>query len=105
MRQRFPKAERSSALWPSERGARMSPGSLGDACRWIAPGVGSALPQAFLRDPPDRSRLRRGFREDAGWALLRFDDRSRYIGIVGLQQKTVQQMIARRIANLEDPDA
>ncbi|MDR6636972.1 hypothetical protein [Paenarthrobacter nitroguajacolicus] len=31
MRQRFPTADRSSALWPSERGARMSLGSFGDA--------------------------------------------------------------------------
>lgn len=31
MRQQFPTAERSSALWPSERGARMSLGSFGDA--------------------------------------------------------------------------
>jgi site-specific recombinase XerD len=31
MRAMFPAADRSSALWPSERGARMSLGSFGDA--------------------------------------------------------------------------
>ncbi|MGP5670230.1 tyrosine-type recombinase/integrase [Glutamicibacter arilaitensis] len=111
MRQQFPTAERSSALWPSERGARMSLGSFGDAFAAARDAVG--LPPELglhcLRHSYVTHLIESGY--DA--AFVQTQVGHAYASTTGLytsvssdfKQKAVQRMIAHRIANLEDPNA
>jgi integrase/recombinase XerD len=111
MRQRFPSAERSSAMWPSERSARMTLGSFGDAFAAARDAVG--LPKELglhcLRHSYVTHLIEAGYDP----AFVQTQVGHSYASTTGLytsvssdfKQKTVQQMIARRITNLEDPDA
>lgn len=110
MRAKFPTADRSSAMWPSERGARMSLGSFGDAFTAARDAVG--LPKELglhcLRHSYVTHLIEAGYDP----AFVQTQVGHSYASTTGLytsvssdfKQKTVQQMIARRITTLEDPD-
>ncbi|MGF4042316.1 tyrosine-type recombinase/integrase [Paenarthrobacter nitroguajacolicus] len=111
MRAKFPTADRSSALWPSERGARMTLGSFGDAFAAARDAVG--LPKELglhcLRHSYVTHLIEAGYDP----AFVQTQVGHSYASTTGLytsvssdfKQKTVQHMIARRITTLEDPDA
>jgi site-specific recombinase XerD len=102
-RGRFSYAARSSALWPSERGARISMGSLGDSFAQHRADVG--LPEELglhcLRRPYVTHLIEAGYDP----AFVQTQLGHAYASTTGLytsvsadfKQKTVQQMIARRI--------
>jgi site-specific recombinase XerD len=112
MRQRFATADRSSALWPSERADCVAMGSLGDAFAQARDAVG--LPKELglhcLRHSYVTHLIEAGYDP----AFVQTQVRHAYASTTGLytsvssdfKQKTVQKMIARRIAKPEeDPGA
>jgi integrase/recombinase XerD len=111
MRANFATADRSSAMWPSERGARMSLGSFGDsfAAARDAVGLPKELGLHCLRHSYVTHLIEAGYDP----AFVQTQVGHSYASTTGLytsvssdfKQKTVQQMIARRITTLEDPDA
>lgn len=111
MRQQFPTAERSTALWPSERGARMTLGGFGDAFAAARDAVG--LPKELglhcLRHSYVTHLIEAGYdpafvQTQVGHAYA--STTSLYTSVSSdFKQKTVQKMIARRIATQEDQDA
>jgi site-specific recombinase XerD len=111
MRANFATADRSSAMWPSERGARMSLGSFGDAFTAARDAVGlpNELGLHCLRHSYVTHLIEAGYDP----AFVQTQVGHSYASTTGLytsvssdfKQKTVQQMIARRITTLEDPDA
>ena len=86
----FPTAERSSSLWPTERGARLTLGAPQRPVRRLPrpartpPRARTALPAPLLCHAPDRGRLRRPLRPTAGRALPRLDHRALHLGQLGL---------------------
>ncbi|QOT15318.1 tyrosine-type recombinase/integrase [Paenarthrobacter sp. YJN-5] len=101
----------ASALWPSERGARMSLGSFGDAFAAARDAVG--LPHELGLHCPRHFYVTHLVEAGYDAAFVQTQVGHSYASTTGLytsassdfKQKTVQQMIARRIANLEDPGA
>ena len=107
-RQMFSTADRSPALWPSERGGRLTINALGRSFTVLRRRAGlpkelklhvcgAPTPRIFSR------RLRPVVRPAATRALLRLHD-SLYTSVSSdFKQRAVQQMIARRI-RMEDSD-
>jgi site-specific recombinase XerD len=111
-RGRLTSAERSSALWPSERADRITMGSLGDAFAQVRSAVG--LPKELglhcLRHSYVTHLIEAGYDP----AFVQTQVGHSYASTTGLYtsvsadftQKAVQQMIAQRIAQKEGtPDA
>lgn len=104
-RGRFAYAERSSALWPSERAARVTVGSLSDAFARLRTDVG--LPEEMglhcLRHSYVTHLIEAGYDP----AFVQTQVGHAYASTTGLytsvsadfKQKTVQRMIARRISS------
>ncbi|MFC7658061.1 tyrosine-type recombinase/integrase [Pseudonocardia benzenivorans] len=104
-RRRFSSADRSDALWPSERGARIAVGSLSDAFAQHRADVG--LPEELglhcLRHSYVTHLIEAGYDP----AFVQTQLGHAYASTTGLytavsadfKQKAVQQMIARRIAS------
>ncbi len=111
-RDRFATADRSPALWPSERADRVTKGALGDA-------FASARDAAGLPEELGLHCLRHSYVThliEAGYdpAFVQTQVGHSYASTTSLytsvsadfKQKTIQQMIARRIAQPEEsPDA
>lgn len=111
-RDRFVTADRSGALWPSERGDRMTLSALGDSFRAArdAAGLPRDLGLHCLRHSYVTHLIEAGYdptfvQAQAGHAYA--STTSLYTSVsADFKQKTVQQMIARRIATgAEVPDA
>jgi site-specific recombinase XerD len=107
-RDRFTTADRSAALWPSERGDRVALGSLGDSFAAARKAVG--LPRE-----PGLHCLRHSYVThliEAGYdpTFIQAQVGHSYASTTSLytsvssdfRQKAVQQMIARRIAKPEE---
>lgn len=111
-RGRFPTADRSAALWPSERGDRVRLGSLGDAFSRLREEVG--LPKELGLHCLRHSYITHLVEAGYDPAFIQTQVGHSHASTTGLytsvsadfKQRAVQQMIARRIANpKEDPDA
>jgi site-specific recombinase XerD len=108
MRQRFATADRSSALWPSERADRVAVGSLGDAFAQArdAAGLPKELGLHCLRHSYVTHLIEAGYDP----AFVQTQVGHAYASTTGLytsvssdfKQKTVQKMIARRTAKPEE---
>jgi integrase/recombinase XerD len=106
-RDRFPTAERSRALWPSERGDRVTTGALGDsfAAARDAAGLPKELGLHCLRHSYVTHLIEAGYdpsfvQTQVGHSYA--STTSLYTSVsADFKQKTVQQMIARRTAQRE----
>lgn len=106
-RDRFATADRSAGMWPSERADRITLGSLGDSFAEARDGVG--LPKELglhcLRHSYVTHLIEAGYDP----AFVQTQVGHSYASTTGLytsvsadfKQKTVQQMIARRVGTLE----
>ncbi len=109
-RDRFSTADRSAAMWPSERGQRITLGSLGDSFAQARDAVG--LPKELglhcLRHSYVTHLIEAGYDP----TFVQTQVGHSYASTTGLytsvssdfKQKTVQQMIARRIAAKTEVD-
>ena len=107
-RDRFPKADRSAALWPSERADRITLGSLGDsfAAARDAVGLPKELGLHCLRHSYITHLIEAGYdpafvQTQAGHAYASVTSVYTSVGD-DFKQKTIQKMIARRIARPEE---
>lgn len=110
-RERFPTADRSALMRPSERARRIGPAQLrpslpaDPAPRRTAGGTHDASAEALVRDAPDRGRLRPAVRAAAGWTRVLLHDGAVHTSVSSdFKQKTVQRMIARRIRTGDTSD-
>lgn len=104
----FPTAERSAALWPSERADRITLGSLGDsfAAARDAVGLPKELGLHCLRHSYITHLIEAGYdpafvQTQAGHAYASVTSVYTSVGD-DFKQKTIQKMIARRIARPEE---
>jgi site-specific recombinase XerD len=108
MRQRFATADRSSALWPSERADRVAVGSLGDAFAQARDAAG--LPKELGLHCLRHSYVTHLIEASYDPAFVQTQVGHAYASTTGLytsvssdfKQKTVQKMIARRTARPEE---
>lgn len=107
-RDRFPTADRSAALWPSERADRIALGSLGDsfAAARDAVGLPKELGLHCLRHSYITHLIEAGYdpafvQTQAGHAYASVTSVYTSVGD-DFKQKTIQKMIARRIARPEE---
>lgn len=106
-RDRFTTADRSSGMWPSERADRITLGSLGDAFAEARDAVG--LPRELglhcLRHSYVTHLIEAGYDPTFAQTQVGHSYASTtglYTSVsAGFKQKTIQQMIARRIGNPE----
>lgn len=107
-RDRFATADRSSALWPSERGDRVTVGGLGDAFTSAreAAGLPAELGLHCLRHSYVTHLIEAGYdpafvQTQVGHSYA--STTSLYTSVsADFKQKTVQKMIARRIGKREE---
>lgn len=107
-RDRFATADRSSALWPSERGDRVTVGGLGDAFTAVrdAAGLPEELGLHCLRHSYVTHLIEAGYdpafvQTQVGHSYA--STTSLYTSVsADFKQKTVQKMIARRIGKPEE---
>jgi integrase/recombinase XerD len=111
-RGRLPHAERSRALWPSERADRIAVGSLSDAFAQLRKAVG--LPEELALHCLRHSYVTHLIEAGYDPTFVQTQVGHSYASTTGLytsvsadfKQKTVQRMIARRISPKEgEPDA
>lgn len=107
-RDRFPTAEQSSALWPSERGDRIAAGTLSDAFTVAREAAG--LPQELSLHCLRYSYVTHLIEAGADPLFVQTQvghssgsTTSLYTSVsADFKQKTIQKMIARRLANPEE---
>jgi site-specific recombinase XerD len=107
-RDRFPMADRSAALWPSERADRITLGSLGDSFAAARDAVGlpkelglHCLRHSYITHLKVLATTPAFVQTQAGHAYASVTSVYTSVGD-DFKQKTIQKMIARRIARPEE---